>query len=326
MVERQNSVIAQSLRAYCGKDQKLWPKFLSGIMMSFRKSISANSTEFSPFFLMFGKEMRLPFDIELQPKDNMAGDAKLYIQEFMSNLKIYHKIAKENELYHQQKNKEKYDKTAKVPDFKLGDQVLMSIHQIPKGLTAKLYDKAQGPYRIVRLGPNYTYELKRLSDNKLHPSLVNAIHLKHYYDPEEHRAHLIPDNFPHARQPLDDVSDDENDQQDPIQTQPLPDPNTPTDAQENTPNLALPQTADTPNIPDSQTSINKTWNIKSLPSAKFKNGRRLIRVEWENGDRTWEPDESFSPELLAEINRKFTKNGKRRKTCMTKPSLLDSQL
>lgn len=326
LVERQNSVIAQSLRAYCDKDQKLWPKFLSGIMMSFRKSISANSTEFSPFFLMFGKEMRLPFDIELQPKDNMAGDAKLYIQEFMSNLKIYHKIAKENELYHQQKNKEKYDKTAKVPDFKLGDQVLMSIHQIPKGLTAKLYDKAQGPYRIVRLGPNYTYELKRLSDNKLHPSLVNAIHLKHYYDPEEHRAHLIPDNFPHARQPLDEVSDDKIDQQDPIQTQPLPDPNTPTDAQENTPNLALPQTADTPNIPDSQTSTNKTWNIKSLPSAKFKNGRRLIRVEWENGDRTWEPDESFSPELLAEINRKFTKNGKRRKTCMTKPSLLDSQL
>lgn len=107
----------------------------------------------------------------------------------------------------------------------------------------------------------------------------------------------------------------------------MPDSNTdtPTDAQENTPNLAPPQTADTPNIPDSQTST-KTWNIINLPSAKFKNGRRLIRVEWENGDRTWEPDESFSPELLAEINRKFTKNGKRRKTCMTKPSLLDSQL
>ena len=314
MVERQNSVIAQSLRAYCDKDQKLWPKFLSGIMMSFRKSISANSTEFSPFFLMFGKEMRLPFDVELQPKDNMAGDAKLYIQEFMSNLKIYHEIAKENQKFHQQKNKEKYDKTAKVPDFRVGDHVLMNIHQIPKGLTAKLYDKAQGPYRILRLGPNYTYELKRLSDNKIHPSLVNAIHLKHYYDPEDFRAHLFP-NDPNTNQPQgSDNEDEQQSQQDPIQPQPAL-----TDTQIDGPGTAQP--VDDTNQPQPQ----KTWIIKSIPSAKFKNGKRLIRVVWENGDRTWEPDESFNEEMLAEINRKFTKAGKRRKTCMTKPSVLDSQ-
>lgn len=46
------------------------------------------------------------------------------------------------------------------------ERVLMSIHQMPKGLTAKLFEKAQGPYRIVRLDPNYTFELKRLSDKR----------------------------------------------------------------------------------------------------------------------------------------------------------------
>lgn len=62
----------------------------------------------------------------------------------------------------------------------------------------------------------------------------------------------------------------------------------------------------------------KIWNIKSLLLVKFKNGRRFIWVEWENGDRIWELDESFSFEFLVEINKKFIKNGKRRKICMIK--------
>lgn len=90
LVERQNSVIAQSLRAYCDKDHQLWPKFLPGILMSFRKSVSSHSTEFSPFHMMFGKEMRLPFDVDLQPKDNLSQDTREYLKEFMSRLKISH--------------------------------------------------------------------------------------------------------------------------------------------------------------------------------------------------------------------------------------------
>lgn len=38
LVERQNSTIAQSLQAYCKKNQSDWPIYLSSIMMAFRKS------------------------------------------------------------------------------------------------------------------------------------------------------------------------------------------------------------------------------------------------------------------------------------------------
>ena len=88
LVERQNSTIAQSLRAYCANDQDKWPKLLPGIMMSFRKSPHLWSTEYSPYELMFGHEMRLPFDATLQPRDNLQRDAKQYMKDLLARLKV----------------------------------------------------------------------------------------------------------------------------------------------------------------------------------------------------------------------------------------------
>ena len=48
LVERTNSTIIQSLRAYCDKDQKNWPGKLPGILMALRNSPSTQSTEYHP--------------------------------------------------------------------------------------------------------------------------------------------------------------------------------------------------------------------------------------------------------------------------------------
>ena len=295
LVERQNSVIAQCLGANCAKDQEKWPSFLPGIMMSFRKAVSAHSTEYSPFHLMFGEEMRLPFDIELQPKDNLGRDAKQYLEDFMANLKMSHQIARENDEYHQQLNKQRHDRHTKLPNFKVGDQVMMTIHQFPKSQSAKLYDKAQGPYRIIALGPNYTYKLRRCSDNKVHQSLISAIHLKHFYDPKVYRDQPPPG-------------------------QPQPPPGQPQPPCQQPPTKHKPATSKhcPASGPAKTKASNKLYTIKATPFAKFQNGKRLIRVIWEDGTRTWEPVQSFDPTTLEHLNRIFNKTGQRRKTYFKK--------
>lgn len=55
-VERQNRTLAQSLRAYCYNEENKWQKLVISILMAYRKSPSMYSTEFSPFFLLFGEE------------------------------------------------------------------------------------------------------------------------------------------------------------------------------------------------------------------------------------------------------------------------------
>ena len=49
------------------------------------------------------------------------------------------------------------------------------------------------------------------------------------------------------------------------------------------------------------------------------------RVVWEDGFRTWEPDESFDKKILDDINKRFTKHGKRKKTYFVKNNTQQSQ-
>lgn len=211
LVERQNSTLAQSLRAYCGDAQDKWPNLISNILMAYRKSPSQHFTEFSPYVLVFGEEMNLPYDVALDPLESMARDARAYIREFLDNMRAFDKIAEENIAWHQKQNKIKHDFNSNTPNFQLGDQVLIKINKVPKWLSSKLYDKSDGPYRIVEVGPNFTYKLRRCSDNKLHGSMMNASNLKRNYDPEVTRPTF---HTPGQGQDMIQVQQDEVDNND----------------------------------------------------------------------------------------------------------------
>ena len=76
-VERMNSVIIQALRAYTKNQQDDWINLLPGIMMAYRATPATQSTDFSPCFILFGREMRLPIDTSLIPKDHISQDHKI---------------------------------------------------------------------------------------------------------------------------------------------------------------------------------------------------------------------------------------------------------
>ena len=86
--ERLNSAIAQTLRTYCDKNQLNWAKLLPSIMMAIRMSPNTESTGFSPYHMVFGKEMNIPFDISILPKENMSKSAKEHLQELIDHLKV----------------------------------------------------------------------------------------------------------------------------------------------------------------------------------------------------------------------------------------------
>lgn len=211
LVGRQNSTIAPSLRTYYGgASQENWPKALAGVLMAFGKSPSMHSAEHSPYHLVFGEKMRLPFAVSLQPKNGLPREAQENIQEVLQQLKMTNEIVQANIKIHQERNKERHNLNIKLPEFQRGDKVLIKIKKVPKGLSSKLHDKAEGPYEIIGLGPNFTFKLKRCSDNKVHQSLMNATNLKIYHDPSEHREHLDeyerqpPTQQPHPPGQLDD--------------------------------------------------------------------------------------------------------------------------
>lgn len=58
-VERTNRTIGTLLAIFCSQNQKNWDKILPQFLMALR-AMPSSATNFSPFFLNFGKKMGLP--------------------------------------------------------------------------------------------------------------------------------------------------------------------------------------------------------------------------------------------------------------------------
>ena len=299
-VERTNSTLIQCLRAYIDKDQNNWPSKLPGILMALRNSPSTQSTDYSPFYMVFGIEMNLPFDIHKIPKDNhLTQNSKQQLQQIFSNLEIVHEIATKNIKKSQEKSKERFDKHAKTPTFNLFDKVLIKANKIPVGLSPKLAEKYQGPYFISELGPNHTYKIRRCSNRKELKSFMNATQLKKYFDPAIERTNIAQPQDPQVQneQPVD-AQENVNSQENNENSQNVPSNN---DARE-TQN----QTDDT--VVESQ---QYPYDIRKL--VKYRHRDQYFYIEWTDGSKTWEPQENVRPDLVEQYFKKYTKKGRLRK-------------
>ena len=81
--ERQNSTLAQCMRAYCHENQENWTDYLPSIMMAFRMTPGVQTTGFSPFEILFGRKMKLPIDVSLVPQQNILKAPKEHIQDIL---------------------------------------------------------------------------------------------------------------------------------------------------------------------------------------------------------------------------------------------------
>lgn len=72
LVERFNGTLAQSLSMYVSKDQKDWDRHISTVLFAYRVSPSDVTGE-SPFYLLYGRDPRLPMDVSLlAPRTNCS--------------------------------------------------------------------------------------------------------------------------------------------------------------------------------------------------------------------------------------------------------------
>jgi len=225
--ERMNSVILQTLRAYSKGQQDDWPELLPGILMAYRATPSTQSTNLSPFFLCFGREMRLPLDTALIPKEHLSQGHREFLSSTLHNLEKSRKLAAQDIEAAQQRYKRNHDRRAQPPDFRPAQRVWLYCTKVPLGKAPKLHCKWAGPYYITQVCPKHTFRLRHCSTNKEVKSLVNARRLKHYYDPAD-RPTNPPLDLGH-----DDAELDPEEIPDPVQPEmpqprdPQPQPNVP---------------------------------------------------------------------------------------------------
>ena len=81
--ERTISTVVDLLAKYCSEAQNDWDEYLDSIACAYNSTVH-ESTEFSPYFLQHGREMRLPIDLETGPTQQ---DSRSSITEFARKLK-----------------------------------------------------------------------------------------------------------------------------------------------------------------------------------------------------------------------------------------------
>ena len=180
LVERFNSYISQSLSMFVSDNQKDWDEYLPSILFAYRTSPQATTGD-SPFYLLYGREPRLPIDVNLLPPniDHLSTSIAEHRARIVSQLEEAQRLAKENTERTQQEMKARYDLKAAPVEYKIGQRVWVFTPKTRKGLSKKLLHRWHGPYRIVKQLSPVNFKLRNAA-NRLVATPVHVNRMKLY--------------------------------------------------------------------------------------------------------------------------------------------------
>jgi transposase InsO family protein len=136
-VERYNRTLINMLKALPESEKKKWKDHLPKLCFAYNSTIH-KSTGFSPFFLMFGRESRLPIDgiFPVHQIGETSRDYGTFVNQWSARMEEAMEIARKHGKQSGDRNKERYDKSAKSVEIDVGDRVL--VQNVSKGGTGKL--------------------------------------------------------------------------------------------------------------------------------------------------------------------------------------------
>ena len=121
-----------------------------------------------PFQLLFGRLPNLPGALQRQPPSAFyAYDT--YVKELEAMLQSSYAMARKNLETAKMDNKRHYARHVHVPQFNVGNQVLVKDESVPRERSKKL----EAPYEVVGIGePNLLLRTKRSKVLKFHANRV----------------------------------------------------------------------------------------------------------------------------------------------------------
>ena len=149
LVERFNRTIIAMLSKCVKKHGRDWDTHLPYLLFAYRVSVQESTRE-SPFFLLYGRDPRLPTETAVShPTTPYQVDISDYRTELIAQLSDAWETAHQNIHIAQRKQKQQYDKRSKDVKLKVGDRVMVHMKGTIKGKAWKFSRPYHGPYRVV---------------------------------------------------------------------------------------------------------------------------------------------------------------------------------
>ena len=170
LVERYNRTLTAMLAKTVEKRGLEWDERLPYVLFAYRACQQASTRE-SPFFLLYGRDPRLPVPAALSPKGSpIVRDLKEYGVELYTKMSEAWEAARQQVTRAQRRQKQAYDRRAKIP-FQAGERVFLFKPAEQTGARRKFARPFHGPYRIAEIGTN-TARIRPVDQPESEPLLV----------------------------------------------------------------------------------------------------------------------------------------------------------
>ena len=177
LVERYNHTLHAILSKTVDHGKKNWDEPIPYVLFPYRACLQ-ESTKESPYFLLYGRDPRLPNQAMLSPaKTRRVLDLREYGAELHERMSAAWEGARDMIKQAQNRQKLVYDRRRRCADFIPGERVFLLQPSSITGELKKLARPVHGPYRIISLDTN-TAHVRRVDQPQDEPILVVIDRLK----------------------------------------------------------------------------------------------------------------------------------------------------
>lgn len=174
LTENFNKTLAAMLQAFVNKHRDDWDEYLNYVLFAYRTAIH-HSTHYTPFFLLYGRQARLPSDLDqIEDKYGDYRNLDSYAIDILQKFNAHHKRAHTNSTKAKIKQKENHDKSRSDIKVYVGDRVWITDDTI----AGKLAYKNNGPYLVSKIRGNTVRVSDLDGNNESKPISVSKIKLQ----------------------------------------------------------------------------------------------------------------------------------------------------
>ena len=171
--ERLHRVLNDIIAKRVAENQLDWPQHIPAALYAIRTSVHTSSKH-TPFFLVHGRDPKLPIDTLLQPKLKYVGED--YVPIMIERLHRAFVEVKANLRESQKRNQDNQGANTTLPEFEIGDKVFYAKLSTEPGLSRKLANHWLPYFRIIERKSPVNYVIKHIPSNTV--KLVHAAHLQ----------------------------------------------------------------------------------------------------------------------------------------------------
>uniref|UniRef100_A0A3B4WPR7 Integrase catalytic domain-containing protein n=1 Tax=Seriola lalandi dorsalis TaxID=1841481 RepID=A0A3B4WPR7_SERLL len=159
LIERFNRILLSMLSLFVEDNQLNWDTLLPYVMLAYRSSVHAN-TAFTPYKVLFGREIVLPIDIMLNlGSKEQFSSANDYVSRLSETLSTVVAAVKRHQARASERQKNSYDFRAIFQYYSEGELVWLQNKARKRGLCPKLQRRYKGPFRVVERVTDVLYKL-----------------------------------------------------------------------------------------------------------------------------------------------------------------------